>query len=75
MEFITGIIAGLIMAFLGLAVLHRLLSKQIAAAEIVTTTNAEKLVMARKRFGQIANRQSINEARIIANKALKEIQS
>lgn len=35
--------------------------------------NTEKLVQARKRLGQIANRQSINEARKIANIGLKEL--
>jgi len=34
---------------------------------------AEKLVQARKRLGQIANRESIGEARKIANIALKEL--
>lgn len=33
----------------------------------------EKLNVARKRLGQIANRDSIREARKIANTALKEI--
>ncbi len=35
---------------------------------------AEKLVKARKRLGQIANRESIGEARKIANIALKELE-
>ena len=34
---------------------------------------AEKLVQARKRFGQIATRESIGAARKIANQALKEL--
>ena len=32
-----------------------------------------RLEVARKRFGQIANRESINEARKLANQALKEL--
>ena len=68
--FIAGTIAG-VAAFVTL--ITSLSSRGMSEAE-TGPSDSEKLAIARSRFGLIANRQSIGEARKIANKALKETQ-
>lgn len=72
--FITGFAIGAVLALFGTAFLaYRLNVTQTGNALNEISKTAEKLVMARKYFGLIANRESIGEARKVANKALKEL--
>jgi hypothetical protein len=73
--FLAGMaLGGLLAAGGGLALAYRLAGEKLNNISNDVTTTAEKLVQARKRFGQIANRESIGEARKIANIALKELE-
>ena len=73
-EFILGFLLGTLATGVAAAVLF----KWITAPAIAAILNEKDLVLkrlgvARKRLGLIANRQSIGEARRIANETLKEL--
>lgn len=73
--FFAGVAIGtLLAAGGGVALAYHLAGQKLANISNDVSTSAEKLVQARKRFGQIATRDSIGAARKIANQALKELE-
>ena len=81
LAFLAGMTAGGALA-LGVTFVHVLKRRRKAKHEnaiahfgrVMSQFSPEKIIQARKRFGQIANRTSIGEARKIANTALKELE-
>lgn len=74
--FLWGMVAGAVLGFAALfALIARIAHKanqKAAKAHEGKRSDRERLAIARRYLGQIATRESINEARKIANKAIKE---
>lgn len=75
-QFLWGVAAGsiigfVVMFFLIARIAHRA-NQRAAKANEGKRSDRERLAIARRYLGQIATRESINEARKIANKAIKE---
>lgn len=76
--FLAGMASGAALIAIFVQVLKRRVDKEHESAtarlgKALSQFSPEKVIQARRRFGQIANRTSINEARKIANIALKEL--
>ena len=71
--FLSGMAMGAVGAAWALVVTFAMHPKPLFPQDSCAFRNAEKLAKARNRLGQIARFKSIDEAREIANIALKEL--
>jgi gas vesicle protein len=73
--FLTGMGTGAALCFAAIVWIANRSNKRARAAQTAQPDYRALLGEARRYLGQIASRQSINEARKIANKALKQTET